>query len=41
VTWSGRIAYCLRIVNGELRMAYKRVDLVNRDHPLPTLAFLL
>jgi 3-phenylpropionate/cinnamic acid dioxygenase small subunit len=41
VTWAGRVSYGLRIVDGELKMAYKRADLVNRDHPLPTLAFLL
>lgn len=40
-TWVGRTTYRLRLVNGELRLAYKKVDLINRDQPLPTLAFLI
>jgi benzoate/toluate 1,2-dioxygenase subunit beta len=41
VTWAGRIIYRLRWVDGELRLAGKQVLLVNRDQPLPTLAFLI
>ena len=41
VTWAGRITYRLRWVDGELRLAAKQVLLVNRDQPLPTLAFLI
>jgi len=40
-TWAGRITYRLRTVGGELRLAGKQVLLVNRDRPLPTLAFLI
>jgi benzoate/toluate 1,2-dioxygenase beta subunit len=40
-TWAGRITYRLRPVEGELRLAGKQVLLVNRDQPLPTLAFLI
>jgi benzoate/toluate 1,2-dioxygenase beta subunit len=41
VTWAGRITYRLRWVDGELKLAAKQVLLVNRDQPLPTLAFLI
>jgi benzoate/toluate 1,2-dioxygenase subunit beta len=41
VTWAGRITYRLRWADGEMRMAGKQVLLVNRDQPLPTLAFLI
>ena len=41
VTWAGRVTYRLRLVDGELRLAGKQVLLVNRDQPLPTLAFLI
>lgn len=41
VTWAGRITYRLRWVDGEMRMAGKQILLVNRDQPLPTLAFLI
>ena len=41
VTWAGRITYRLRLVDSELRLAGKQVLLVNRDQPLPTLAFLI
>jgi 3-phenylpropionate/cinnamic acid dioxygenase small subunit len=40
-TWAGRVTYRLRRVDGELRLAGKQVLLVNRDQPLPTLAFLI
>lgn len=40
-TWAGRITYRLRLVDGELRLAGKQVLLVNRDQPLPTMAFLI
>jgi len=41
VTWAGRVTYRLRLVDGELRLAGKQVLLVNRDQPLPTLAFFI
>jgi 3-phenylpropionate/cinnamic acid dioxygenase small subunit len=40
-TWAGRVTYKLRLVDGRLRLARKQVLLVNRDQPLPTLAFLI
>jgi 3-phenylpropionate/cinnamic acid dioxygenase small subunit len=40
-TWGGRVTYRLRRVEGTLRMSYKKVDLVDRDKPLPTLGFLI
>jgi benzoate/toluate 1,2-dioxygenase beta subunit len=39
--WGGRITYRLRWVEGELRMAYKKVVLVDNDKPIPTLSFLV
>ena len=39
--WGGRVTYRLRLVEGSLRMAYKKVVLVDRDKPLPTLGFLI
>ncbi len=39
--WAGRTSYRLRIVDGQFRLAAKQVLLVNRDQPLPTLAFLI
>ena len=39
--WAGRITYRLRTADGALRLAGKQVLLVNRDQPLPTLAFLI
>jgi hypothetical protein len=39
--WTGRVIYRLRRVDGSLRLAGKQVLLVNRDQPLPTLAFLI
>lgn len=39
--WPGRATHRLRRVNGELRIASKRVDLVNASRPLPNLTFLI
>jgi 3-phenylpropionate/cinnamic acid dioxygenase small subunit len=39
--WAGRVTYRLRTMDGRLRLAAKTVLLVNRDQPLPTLAFLI
>ncbi|KAA9166001.1 aromatic-ring-hydroxylating dioxygenase subunit beta [Amycolatopsis acidicola] len=39
--WAGRTTYRLRVVDGELKLAYKKVDLVNADQALPTMAFLI
>ena len=39
--WAGRVVYRLRLTDGEIRLAAKTVVLVNRDRPLPTLAFLI
>lgn len=39
--WAGRYTYRLRTVDGQLRMAYKKVTLVDRDHDLPTMSFLI
>ena len=39
--WAGRVTYRLRRADGGLRMAGKKVLLVNNDQPLPTLAFLI
>jgi 3-phenylpropionate/cinnamic acid dioxygenase small subunit len=39
--WAGRTTYRLRVVDGDIRLAGKKVLLVNRDQPLPTLAFLI
>lgn len=39
--WAGRATHRLRRVDGRLRMAAKRVDLVNAAGPLPNLAFLI
>jgi 3-phenylpropionate/cinnamic acid dioxygenase small subunit len=39
--WGGRVSYGLRRIDGTLRMARKKVSLVNRDQPLRTLAFLI
>jgi len=40
-SWAGRVTYRLRRVDGELRLSYKKVVLVNKDKPLPTLGFLI
>jgi len=39
--WAARTTHRLRAVDGELRLAYKKVVLVNRASALPTLAFLI
>lgn len=39
--WAGRVTYRLRVVDGEIRLARKKVHLVNAADPLPTLAFLI
>jgi 3-phenylpropionate/cinnamic acid dioxygenase small subunit len=39
--WGGRVTYRLRRVEGALRMSYKKVVLVDRDKPIPTLGFLI
>ena len=39
--WAGRYTYRLRTVGDELRMAYKKVALVDNARVLPTLAFLI
>jgi benzoate/toluate 1,2-dioxygenase subunit beta len=39
--WAGRYTYRLRTVDGELRMSYKKVALVDNDRVIPTLSFLI
>jgi 3-phenylpropionate/cinnamic acid dioxygenase small subunit len=39
--WGGRTTYRLRTVDGEIRLSYKKVVLVDLDRPLPTLGFLI
>jgi len=39
--WAGRTTYRLRVLDGVIRMAYKKVMLVNNTEALPTLAFLI
>jgi benzoate/toluate 1,2-dioxygenase beta subunit len=39
--WAGRVEYRLRRVDGEVRMAWKKVTLIDRDRPLFTLSFLI
>lgn len=39
--WAGRTTYRLRIIDGEIRLAYKKVQLVNSEQPLPTMSFLI
>jgi benzoate/toluate 1,2-dioxygenase beta subunit len=41
VLWGGRTTYRLRRIDGELRLAYKKVVLVDNDRPIPTMAFLV
>ena len=41
VTWYGRTIHRLRRVDGALRIAYKKVMLLNNDEALPNLAFLI
>lgn len=39
--WGGRTTYRLRRVDGELRLVYKKVVLVDNERPVPTLGFLV
>ena len=39
--WGGRVTYRLRRVDGALRLSYKKVVLVDRDKPVPTMGFLI
>ena len=39
--WGGRTTYRLRKENGRIRLAYKKVVLVDNDKPIPTLGFLI
>ncbi len=39
--WGGRVTYRLRRVDADLRLAYKKVQLVDADKPIPTLSFLI
>jgi benzoate/toluate 1,2-dioxygenase beta subunit len=39
--WAGRYTYRLRAVDGELRMALKKVALVDNELAVPTLSFLI
>jgi 3-phenylpropionate/cinnamic acid dioxygenase small subunit len=39
--WAGRYTYRLRVVDGELRMSYKKVALVDNARVLPTMSFLI
>jgi 3-phenylpropionate/cinnamic acid dioxygenase small subunit len=39
--WGGRVTYRLRRVEGVLRLSYKKVVLVDREKPIPTLGFLI
>lgn len=39
--WAARTAYELRETDGTLKMAAKKVELVNNDKPLHTLSFLI
>ena len=39
--WAGRTTHRLRRVDGALKLALKKVVLVNGDEPIPTLAFLI
>jgi benzoate/toluate 1,2-dioxygenase subunit beta len=39
--WGGRVTYRLRRVDDHIRLAYKKVQLVDADTPIPTLSFLI
>jgi 3-phenylpropionate/cinnamic acid dioxygenase small subunit len=39
--WGGRVTYRLRRDDGVLRMSYKKVVLVDKDKPIPTMGFLI
>lgn len=39
--WGGRTTYRLRRVDGQIRLAYKKVVLVDNEQAVPTLGFLI
>lgn len=39
--WGGRTTYRLRKVDGEIKLVYKKVVLVDNEKPIPTMAFLV
>lgn len=39
--WGGQTTYRIRRVDGQLRLAYKKVVLVDNDKPIPTMGFLV
>ncbi|ANC50543.1 hypothetical protein CP97_14857 [Aurantiacibacter atlanticus] len=39
--WIGRVEHRIRRVDGELKIARKRVELINSKEPVPALAFLI
>jgi len=39
--WGGRTTYRLRCVDGEIRLVYKKVVLVDNEQAVPTLGFLV
>lgn len=39
--WGGRVIYRLRVLDGAIRLAYKKITLVNSADVVPTLSFLL
>jgi 3-phenylpropionate/cinnamic acid dioxygenase small subunit len=39
--WGGRVTYRLRRLDGQLRLAYKKVVLVDNERALPTMGFLV
>ena len=39
--WGARVTYRLRRIDGSLRLSYKKVVLVDREKPVPTLGFLI
>lgn len=39
--WAGRCTYRLRTVDGQLRMAWKKVALVDNARAVPTMSFLI
>ena len=41
VMWAGRTTYRLRPMDGQIKLAYKKVSLVNSADPLPSLGFLI
>lgn len=41
ITWAGRSEHKLRNQNGEWKMAYKKVTLLNSDGEIPALGFLV